>query len=61
MTTHKDDWKNFIDVNLIAEEVARIALDDHRLRSFIGHELDLSDEVLEFVLEKLEGKLNDSK
>lgn len=57
MTTHKDDWKNFVDTDLIVKEVARVVLSDHRLRDFIGNELDLSDEVLDFVLNELEGGL----
>jgi hypothetical protein len=44
---------------IVVEEVARIALEDQRIRRYIAHELDLSDEYLEAVYERLEAMLNE--
>lgn len=43
---------------IIIEEVARIALEDLKIRDYIAHELDLSDEVMEETYRHLESKLN---
>lgn len=43
----------------IIEEVARIALEDQRIRDYIGNELDLSDDYLEKIYQSLEAKLQE--
>lgn len=46
---------------LVVEEVARIALEREDISSYIGRELDLSDEVLNEVYAVLEKKLEEEK
>ena len=46
------------EMRILIEEVARIALEDHKIRDYIGHELDLNDEELEKAYRLLESKLN---
>ena len=46
-------------LQILIEEVARIALEDVDMRSRIGHELDASDEELERAFQHLESKLNE--
>lgn len=41
------------ELQIVIEEVARVALEDAETRSRIGHELDLSDEYLEEVFDFL--------
>lgn len=47
------------ELQIVIEEVARIALEDQYIRYHIGHELDLSDEYLVEVHEYLESMLNE--
>lgn len=42
------------EIQIVIEEVARIALENQEMRDRIGHELDLSDEYLQEVFEFLE-------
>jgi hypothetical protein len=43
---------------IAVEEIARVALEREDISSYIGRELDLSDEVLNEVYAELEKKLN---
>lgn len=47
------------EMQIVIEEVARVALEDPETRSYIGHELDLSDEYLEEVFNYLESLLKE--
>ena len=49
------------DLQILIEEVARIALEDQGMRDHIGHELDASDEELELAFQYLENKLNEGE
>ena len=42
------------DMQIVIEEIARVALEDPEMRSRIGHELNLSDEYLAKVFDFLE-------
>ena len=42
------------ELNIVIQEVARVALEDARIKDYIGNELDLSDEELNKVLDYLE-------
>jgi hypothetical protein len=42
------------EMQIYIEEIARVALEDTKIKSYIGHELDLSDEELDRVLAYLE-------
>ena len=57
----KGDRMNQDCQRVIIEEVARIALEDQRIRDYIGHELDLSDEYLEEIYQSLEAKLQEEQ
>ena len=46
------------EMRILIEEVARIALEDQRIRSYIGHELGADDKDLEKAYRLLESKLN---
>jgi hypothetical protein len=49
-------------LNILIQEVARIALEDKSILRYIGHELDVTDEELEEVLNYLNsllGKANE--
>jgi hypothetical protein len=43
---------------IVIEEIARIALEDLKIRDYIAHELDLSDKVMEETYRHLKSKLN---
>jgi DNA-binding transcriptional regulator LsrR (DeoR family) len=47
------------DLQILMEEVARIALEDERTRSHIGNELDVSDEELQRLANYLNSLLKD--
>jgi hypothetical protein len=42
------------EMQIYIEEIARVALEDAHTKSYVGHELDLSDEELDRVLAYLE-------
>ena len=42
------------ELDIIIQEVARIALEDANIRNYIGHELDLADEELDRVMAHLD-------
>jgi hypothetical protein len=46
-------------LKIYVEEIARIALEDEGIRSYIGHELDLSEKELVSVLEILNSLLEE--
>lgn len=46
------------EMQITIEEVARIALENPKIRDYVGHELDISDEYLQKVFDYLEGMLN---
>ena len=47
------------DLQILIEEVARIALESQDMRHYIGHELGASDEELEKAHLYLQGRLNE--
>lgn len=47
------------DERITIEEVARIALEDRYYRNHIGHELDLSEEELQKIYQRLCSLLNE--
>lgn len=49
------------EMQVVIEEVARVALEDAEMLSRIGHELDLSDEYLAEVGKYLEGLLKEEE
>ena len=49
------------DLKILIEEVARIALENIAIRSYIGHQLDASEEELERVFQYLEDQLNEGE
>ena len=56
-----DGKMNQDEFKVVVEEVARIALEDQRIRDYIGNQLDLSDEELETVYQRLEAMLNEEQ
>jgi uncharacterized protein YecT (DUF1311 family) len=48
-------------LQILIEEVARIALESQDMRYYIGHQLDASDEELEKAYQYLENKLNEGE
>lgn len=49
------------DLQILIEEVARIALESQDIRQHIGHELGASDEELEKAHLYLQGRLNEGE
>ena len=49
------------DLQILIEEVARIALENSQMRNAIGHELDASDECLERAAQFLNKQLEEAK
>ena len=49
------------DLQILIEEVARIALESQDMRDRIGHELDASDEELEKAHQYLQKQLNEGE
>jgi len=49
------------DINLLIQEVARIALEDKAILRHIGHELDITDEELENLADYLNSLLGETK
>ena len=61
MSRHLEELQDLADqeeFQINVEEIARIALEDQDYRNHIGHELDLSDEEMEEVYQKLMYLLN---
>lgn len=49
------------DLEIMIQEIARIALEHSDVRSYIGHELDIGDEELSKVSDYLESLMNVEK
>ena len=49
------------DLQILIEEVARIALESQDIRQHIGHELDASDEELEKAYQYLQKQLHEGE